>query len=480
MNNKRQRTHQHITCLAVFSFLLSTGCAHRYVNKPLETGTKNEGYPFLAQSSPKNSEKLLVVLTFSGGGTRAAALSYGVLKELARTEIVVEGSKRRLLDEIDLISSVSGGSFTSAYFALFGDRIFEDFEEKFLKRNIQGKLTGMLLSPWIWPKLWSLNYNRDDMAAEMYAKEIFEDKRFNDLKKENKPPFLMINATDVSLGSRFEFTESQFDLFNSDLGDFPVSRAVAASSAVPGLFGTVTLVNQAPKNMDTSPEWVTRVLNDPNSSLRLLTAAREVQSYGNANKQKYIHLVDGGVSDNLGVRGPLERMLLQEAVMNKTMIHLSSNIERVVIVAVDAYVDKNSSTSEESKISLRKLLGASVSIPMHRYSYESLELLQETLEHRAESIKKERAERAKANPQGGAPRPLKVYPIYLQFNNLPDQNDVEFFQSMPTSFKLKPEAVDRLADLAAQQLSVSKDYKELLQDLNAEVQPRPVAVPARP
>ncbi len=49
----------------------------------------------------------------------------------------MDGKTRRLLDEVDGISSVSGGSFTAAYYGLFGDRIFIDFEEKFLKRDVQ-------------------------------------------------------------------------------------------------------------------------------------------------------------------------------------------------------------------------------------------------------------------------------------------------------------------------------------------------------
>ena len=65
-------------------------------------------------------------MTFSGGGTRSAALSYGVLEHLRDTPITIHNKKRRLLDEVDLISSVSGGSFTSAYFGLFGDRVFKD------------------------------------------------------------------------------------------------------------------------------------------------------------------------------------------------------------------------------------------------------------------------------------------------------------------------------------------------------------------
>jgi NTE family protein len=66
------------------------------------------------------------MLTFSGGGTRAAALAYGVLETLRDTPIKIDGKTARMLDEVDLISSVSGGSFTSAYYGLHGDGIFEE------------------------------------------------------------------------------------------------------------------------------------------------------------------------------------------------------------------------------------------------------------------------------------------------------------------------------------------------------------------
>ena len=89
--------------------------------------------------------KTLVVLTISGGGTRAAALSLGVLEQLAATEITWEGRRCRLLDEVDVISSVSGGSITAANYGLFGDRIFEDYAAK-LYRNNQSLLIRSVFS----------------------------------------------------------------------------------------------------------------------------------------------------------------------------------------------------------------------------------------------------------------------------------------------------------------------------------------------
>ena len=102
------------------------------MNPPLEPGTPRYGFP--DEAAGANTHSLFVCLTFSGGGTRAAALSYGVLEKLRDTQIEWKGQTKSLLDEVDCISSVSGGSFTAAYYGLFGDRIFQDFEPRFLKR----------------------------------------------------------------------------------------------------------------------------------------------------------------------------------------------------------------------------------------------------------------------------------------------------------------------------------------------------------
>jgi NTE family protein len=152
--------------ILVFFLLVisSAGCSHfgHYpVNAPLEKYTPGYGYIPQNMGPVGNSEELLLILTFSGGGTRAAAFSYGVLEELRATEITLGGKKRRLSDEADIISGVSGGSFTAAYFGLFGERIFEDFESRFLKKNIQGALAARIfLNPFNWVRLLSPFFDR--------------------------------------------------------------------------------------------------------------------------------------------------------------------------------------------------------------------------------------------------------------------------------------------------------------------------------
>ena len=85
------------------------GCAHWPATPKLEQAGE-PGYRFAEVTRPGQSDDLLVIVAISGGGMRAAALGYGVLEELRRTEVLVNGVKRRLLDEVDVISAVSGRS----------------------------------------------------------------------------------------------------------------------------------------------------------------------------------------------------------------------------------------------------------------------------------------------------------------------------------------------------------------------------------
>ena len=98
--------------MVLLAMLALAGCASRPINQRLTQFDPNTGYrPYLLMRKRVNNDPdTLFVLAFSGGGTRAAAFSYGVLEELRRTEITIDGQRRRLLDEVDIITGVSGGA----------------------------------------------------------------------------------------------------------------------------------------------------------------------------------------------------------------------------------------------------------------------------------------------------------------------------------------------------------------------------------
>ena len=116
--------------LCLLAVAMLAGCASRPINERITQVDPKAGYrPYLLIPKRQNNDpRTLFVLSFSGGGTRAAAFSYGVLEELRRTEIVIDGQPRRLIDEVDIITGVSGGSFTALAYALYGERLFSEYE----------------------------------------------------------------------------------------------------------------------------------------------------------------------------------------------------------------------------------------------------------------------------------------------------------------------------------------------------------------
>src|ERR1700716_3080707 len=144
------------------------GCATRPVNPPITQADPSTGYRFEVRQAQVKNKDNLVVLAFSGGGTRAAAFSYGALEFLRRTELVgPKGNKGRLLDEVDVITGVSGGSFTALAYGLYGEKLFDDYERRFLKRNVQGEIIARAVNPANWGKLGSTAWGRSELAAQL-------------------------------------------------------------------------------------------------------------------------------------------------------------------------------------------------------------------------------------------------------------------------------------------------------------------------
>lgn len=250
------------SCFLLFVALLLSGCAAFPPNAPLAQYNPDAGYRFerlapatdTAESDQR--DQLFVILSLSGGGTRAAALSHGVLKALRDTTIEWQGRKVSLLDEVDVITSISGGSFPAAYYALYGDRLFAEFPDKFLYRPIQSDLIKQVFHPSNLAKLAGSSFGRSDLAAEFYNREVFDGGTYEDVIKRNRRPFVVLNATDMNTGSQFPFIQDQFDLLCSDLARLPLARAAAASSAFPGGLTPLTFKNYAGSCDYQEPAWV--------------------------------------------------------------------------------------------------------------------------------------------------------------------------------------------------------------------------------
>ncbi len=361
------------------------GCASRPINERIAQVDPKAGYrpDLLIPKRQNNDPHTLFVLSFSGGGTRAAAFSYGVLEELRRTEITASGHRRRLIDEVDIITGVSGGSFTALAYALYGDRLFSEYEARFLKRDVQGDLLARSLNPFNWWKFVGGTAGRSELAAEYYDEILFEGATFRDLL-DKSGPIAIATGTDISTGSRFAFFQNDFDLLCSDLNTVRLSRAAATSSAVPVVLSAVTFNNYGGTCGYQYPAWVKDVANPDarvRPAARALQRYLEMQDFQNSKDRPYIHLVDGGVADNIGVRGVLEafeELAASAAFRGEVGFGV---VRRIVLIVVNARSSPSTDwdRSESPPGFVAQLLQASV-VPIDRYSFETVELMKDRAE----------------------------------------------------------------------------------------------------
>jgi predicted acylesterase/phospholipase RssA len=462
--------------LPIVAAMLLCSCAAHEMNTPIAHYDPDAGYRFDNLQAPGQADKLFVVLTFSGGGIRAAALSYGVLEKMKETKFRWNGGERSLLDEVDLISSVSGGSFTAAYYALFGDETFQDFEERFLYRNIEGELKRKLFSPATWLRLASPRYSRTDMAADFYNREIFREKRFADLVAAGRRPFVMLNATDMSMGSIFTFTQEKFDPICSDLAFTTVGRAVAASSCFPVAFAPLTFSNYAGSCEFETPQWVEMASKDLQLNPSRFRRAQEVLSYLDADQRPYIHLLDGGVADNIGLRGPLAGVQSNDpawSILNRIGLE---EIDKLVFIVVDAKSKPEVKFDKKpSPPGLVDVLTKISTIPMDNYSFDTVQALRDEFEEwQKETLYYQGCEQVlidsdcrKKQMPTDPPHPVDLYLVYVGFDQILDPSERSYFQKMATSFYLPKDQVDDLRRIGLRLMEQSENFKRLVRDLGA-------------
>ena len=448
--------------LSLTLFLSSCASVGKITNPPMQKNTKLKNrYSFVNHVQQQGLGDVLFLLAFSGGGTRAAALSYGVLEELGDTYYQSDTEKLRLLDEIDRISGVSGGSFTAAYYGLFGDQIFETFKNDFLYKDIQGELTNRIYYNFFhFMGRQFTGVSRTEDAIDIYDQYIFKGKTFADLQQSGHP-FITINATDLNAHSQFVFTQDFFDFLCSDLSQVRVARAVAASSAGPVLFSPVLMQNYHDCNR-MSPSWLVEAEKkaSSNNDPRLKDVIDALKYYQNADNPPYATLVDGGVTDNLGLRASLDSLMIFEGTdFLQKFLKEAGNIRHVVVVIVNASTTAVTEIGKSRELpSAGDVFTAVTDIQLHRYNLESSSLLQSKLKNWVQTI-------SSGNEK------IDSYFIELSVDDVKDKHDFHFLNKIPTSLTLEQEQVDKIIETARQLLQNDPEYQRLLQNLASSTSP---------
>ena len=444
-------------------------CATRPVNPRIE---HFEAKPYSLERPSANPEdrQNFVVLAFSGGGTRAAAFSYGALETLRDMQITTRGGRKvRALDEIDVITGISGGSFTALAFGLYGDKLFDEYEKRFLKRNVEGELIARAFNPFNWGDLASQGWGRSELAANLYDEILFNGATYADLKPDG--PRIFVGTTDIAEGTRIVFNRENFDVFCSDLTKFRLARAAAASSAVPVVLSSITIDNYGGTCDYRFPAWTKLFLDNPNPprpAARTLKRLSEMKEYGDGSKRPYLHLVDGGVSDNIGMRGALDLFATFEALHEAGIPTPFDHVRNIFVFIVNSLAEPpNDWDMHENPPGTFDVLIKATGTPIDRYSYDTVETLRDMqarwrlLREVRDAIGPIAANDPKLQFIERAPE-VNIYVIDVSFAVLKDAVERDYLNRLPTSFALPDEAVDRLRRPARTAIVESPVIQQLL------------------
>lgn len=437
-----------------FALALLAGCAYPERNRPAARISDRQGYQYHLLE-PTGLEDTLVIVTASGGGTRASALALAVLKGLDRVELA---GGRTLAQEVDLVSSVSGGSVTAGYFAFAGRDGFDALERDFIRRDGMKPLLWGVLNPVGLVRYFAVpGPERIDLLIDYLNQQLFHDATFQALIDRDTRPYLVLNAADMVEGVPFPFTQRKLDLLCSDLAQIPLAEAVAASAAFPVALSPVTLKNYSPcaaQKQPWPPSWVTNNLDPDGTPQRdgiwyanpaRATLGRVENAYalgdvpGRDDDKLYVHLLDGGIADNLGIFEPYRMLTTQDALPSFLTRINRGDIKKLVFVAVNARSFATSELDQERATpGMIDMLMASINAPIDRATAGTAAQLRELLDNAFRQIILADPGKEQLFRDLAANTAL----ISIDFDAIVDSECRRKFHAIPTSWALSKQQVD--------------------------------------
>ena len=237
-------------------------------------------------------------MSLSGGGMRASALGYSILRTMQKTLATGNNKEGNMLDEVDVISGVSGGSVPAAYIVAKGREELEKFERDWIEKDVEKELLQRAMNPLLAAQIAVTDYTRSDIFRTYIDEELFKGMTYYGIegaerKDGERRPHLIINAADIGAGETFPFTQKQFNELCSWLGDITLARAVTASSAFPIVLAPVRVVDFGDRcrRDDKSrkrPDEIRELIEEAERALHRRKTEEEVQLWKVEVKVRYL------------------------------------------------------------------------------------------------------------------------------------------------------------------------------------------------
>jgi NTE family protein len=451
---------------ALLPLLLLLGCAPW--NQPQNQPLTGENAPLTDPLTAGDGE-LYVGLAFSGGGMRATAFAYGMLQELQSAQT---GTPNGLLDNVHLVSGVSGGSVMAAQFGLKGPEGVTGFRDRFLITNAEAYMTTSGFNPLTIAKGIAGGVNGRDTFGRYLDDTLYNGATFADLRRSGIKTW--INATDMANNTPFLFSPETFDALCSDLSKVKLSEAVAASAAFPLVFTPIVLEAHHKQCAYKEPDWLTAARYNPEATAAMRAHARALESYTNPDEVKFVKLLDGGITDNFGTTGlaveraraqvPYAPLTAEEAVKLKRMLFLVAN------AGVDKDYDWTQKVAGPGGVNLAMSIATSAMSAASRSGYDSMrgELrLWETelIEWRC-ALPVSEVRKLRGSTQGWDCKDVKLFVGEASFASLPTALR-DKLDAVPTRLKLPTDQVDMVIEAGRLATRATPEFNGFLASLSS-------------
>jgi NTE family protein len=464
-----------LLCVVVCAFLCTACESTRFENTPLQAGQTN---PERRSITPASPDRPAILMTFSGGGSRAAALAASVLREMAGTRYAAADGPHVLTEDVKLVSSVSGGSVTAGWFGLHRSPSHPDGEldllrENFLTRDNMKELELEAADPVTWFRLTFGGFSRIGALEALLDERLFHQATLAELNQPGKP-YIVLNATDMAGGETFALVPRRFDDVCSTHDALPLATAVSASAAFPILLTPVNFQDFSVgcAGRLRSAEWIKVDLSNPYTPYLNLEEYRDAR-YSNdlrhgANPFRdidFVYLLDGGLADNLGTRSL--RTALIEPYDDAGVLRAinEGKIGGLVIIVVNARSDPpNNVYQQKEQPGVISMIKTVTSVPIDANTTNSQIALNGLLGELAN---------ATANTEGSAKfAGMKVYGITIDFDQIPADTPAhrdlrDAAKRLPTSWSLTPPQLQTVETAGVFLLRRDPCYQALVSDLRA-------------
>lgn len=442
--------------------LLLVGCA--VVNNPINTArTSGKNAPLAHVSADALADdSLFVGLAFSGGGMRASAFSYGMLKTL---------DAQGLLPHVRLVTGVSGGSVTAAWLGYKGPAAVRGFRETYLIRDAETYMANNPVNPVTIARGLSGGANGRGTFARFLDETLFKGATFGDLRRKSDI-VTWINAADVANKTSFLFSPETFDALCSDLSSLPLSEAVAASAAFPLVFSPIVLEAHTERCNYREPDWLTAARHNPESTATLKAYGRLLERYADPEQVKYVKLLDGGITDNFGTiafaveraksQTPYGPLTAEQAVRLRRLLFLVANS------GVESEFDWTKQVKGPGGVELALSIVNSSMGSATRTAYDAMRLTlndwhSDVVEYRC-SLPLDEVRKLRGTLDGWDCQDLKLFVSEVSFEGLPKDMRAEL-NKIPTRLRLETAQVDLAIEAGQRATRADPEFNGFLKSL---------------